>query len=147
MKPITAYQSVDGRVFERAQDCAEYENHCHILSKIIRGLPKFDHNHDYDIGKAYYQHDPERWLKIRNELLLYIDQRWGDLYIRGLVLDKGTEAMIIDYKIMNAFLRKNCDIPSLLAWQMVGYVDDDFRQWSQPTYAMDKGRKGKCINS
>jgi hypothetical protein len=55
--------------------------------------------------------------------------------------------MIIEYKAMNTFLRKNCDIPSLLAWQMVGYVDDDFRQWSQPTYAMDKGRKGKCINS
>ena len=145
MKPITAYQSIDGRVFERAQDCADYEAHCHNLSEIIRGLPKFDHTRGYDIGKEYYQHDPERWLQIRNHLLLYIDQKWPDLHVKGLVANSGEKGIVVNYTWMNTFLRKNCDIPSLLAWQMVGYVDEKFRQWSQPTYAMVEGREGKPI--
>jgi len=145
MKPITAYQAIDGRVFERAKDCADYESHCHNLSEIIRVLPKFDHTHEYDIGKAYYQHDKTRWLKVRNSLLLYLDQKWPELHFRGLVANGAEKGIVIDYKWMNAYLRKNCDLPSLIAWQMVGYVDNDFRQWSQPLYAKEEGRIGKPI--
>jgi len=147
MKPIQAYQSFDGRVFVQAKDCADYESHCHNLSNIIRVLPKFDHTNSYDIGKSYYQHDKDSWLTVRNNLLLYLDQVWPALKIGGLVKNKAEMAIVANYDWMNKFLRKNCDMPSLLAWQMVGYVDNDFRQWSQPAYAMGvEKRTGKCLN-
>jgi len=145
MKPITAYQSVDGRVFVRAQDCADYESHCHNLSEIIRGLPKFDHTNEYEIGKAYYQHDKDSWLGVRNNLLMYFDQKWPEYHFKGLVSNRGDKGIVADYTWMNNFLRKNCDVPALLAWQMVGYVDDNFRQWSQIAYA-SVDRTGKCLN-
>jgi len=146
MIPITAYKAIDGRVFERAQDCADYETHCHNLSDIIKLLPKFDHNHSYDIGKSYYQHDKDSWLVIRNNLLIYLDKKWPGCHFKGLVDNEGDKGIVGSYNFMDKFIRRNCDVPSLLAWQMVGYVDNDFRQWSQASYAMAEGRTGKCLN-
>jgi hypothetical protein len=146
MIPIQAYQSFDGRLFEQAKDCADYETHCHNLSTIIQGLPKFEKTLSYNLGKSYYQHNPEKWLPIRNNLVMYLHEKYPTLKLGGLVMNNPSNGRVIEYKWMNNYLRKNCDMPSLLAWQMVGYVDNKFRQWSQPKYAMGDAKAGKCLN-
>lgn len=129
MKPITAYQSFDGRIFEFAKECADYEVHCKRLSDIIKDLPKIEYTEDYISGKSYFQHDPKKWLPIRNNLILYFSEVWPETKLKTLLDVESERAIVVDYDIMDAFLKKKGDIPSLLAWNTVGYVDLYFRQW------------------
>lgn len=145
MKPVTAYESLDGLIFRTAKECADHETHCRKLANIVDKLPRFHRTDGFERGFEYYQHDPDTFLSIRDEFLEYMNEIYDFFDFRNHV-----GVRVIDpYFIANisTFLRNKGDQESLMAWvNYLGYVDDQFRQWSSTYFINNTHKNIKPIN-
>lgn len=142
MKPITAYKAFDGRVFEEAENCANYETHCYALLKIVDKLPKFEKTPSYLLGDEYYQHDKVLYDEIVNEFIDYIENLYPNVKTMGDI--RGMDRVKL-FTWMTNLLTMSGDMPSMTAWKFIGIVDDEYRQWYDYKSLKEPNKKAKPV--
>jgi hypothetical protein len=127
MKPVTAYKSFNGVLFDTEKECADYESHCYALSKIIDQIPRFKRDEDFLLGKRYHQHDPESFSSIRDQFFEYMYEKYNNPIFKSAV---GQTILPVNRTIYRHFLSARRDDPSLVAWSYFECVDNEYREWS-----------------
>jgi len=144
LKPVTSYQSVDGSIFDTAEECAKYETHCSAIAKIIDRLPRFVSTDDFQTGKSYYQHDIKSFKEIRDIFFMYMDSLYDLSIFQSQI---GESILITNTNWYIKFFRATNDKPALLAWYYIGMVDSRYRQWSTPYFVTNPNEEAYAINA
>lgn len=145
MQPVTAYESFDGLLFRTAKECADHETHCRRLAEIVDKLPRFHRGSLFEKGLEYYQHDPEIFLAIRDDFFRYMNEIHDFFAFKHHIGVRHIDPYYI--ASISTHLRNKGDQESLMAWiNYLGYIDSQFRQWSQTIFIDKSPEDAKPIN-
>lgn len=136
MKTQTIFRSDDGKRFDTEADCLNYEQMVIEAAKANKILPQaVDDGCSFTNGGGYIQYTAENVARFEKEterlIREYISKEYADKYAqcpRGIVgrylSDGGGPQNDLAYKL---WTRRYC-------------IDDSFREWGQPFYALNPDR-------
>lgn len=143
MQPVTSYKAFDGTIFDTAKECANYETHCKKIASIVDKLPRFEPTDEFLRGQAFYQHEWQVLVPIRDEFFMFLDEHYPRPDYRFQIGTKGWALSPSKYMEM---IVATGDRPLWLAFYYFACIDDDFRQWSAMTFAKQPPEDAICIN-
>lgn len=138
MNKLTKYQAVDGREFKFLEDCLKYENDLHIISNIELELISRPDNTNFLNGGGYIQQKESSVVSAMIKTIKLLD-------IPEDIKDKALQSPFKSrFGIIDRYL-DDCDLLHRKIWYRFMCIDDQYREWGQPYFAMnpDKGNQRK----
>lgn len=144
MNKIIKYVSDDGIEFNSESKCRQYEFMVNEVNWIEGHLDDKPNTSDYGNGCGYIQHNKETVIETMKLLLLVIkrfipdhkpvDEIITEVIIRGKFVNPRTT-------IVTRLIDEMCPKVIQNVWFRFYCMDDQFREWGQPYFAMnpDKG--------
>lgn len=137
MKVVIKYKAIDGKEFEKEQDCIDYELLIETVNHIMSKLPKLPENDSCSFvnGGGYIQHNKRKLQAAKIALLelckKYIDHKWIQQTIDDSSVHPSYVARLLgDYGIN----------PLYDAWHRFVCIDSDLKEWGQPFYASNQSK-------
>jgi hypothetical protein len=131
MRPITQYEALDGTIWSSQANCQRYENMCERISAIMSRLP------DVNVeGENSVPLDKDIFISVQRDLVMLFEE-YG-------YTDRHTEwarnaTVPAGHTLIGRYIDDATDAalrPIARAWRRVMCVGQDFRQYSQPYYAL-----------
>lgn len=140
MRAITKYQADDGKVFDSEQAAIKHD--AKILSvkcayKLLKPTPKND-GCDFANGGGYVQQDPIKVQEFKRQIMLMGAEHHSKME------EWAKNPMEVHPQSIVGRILSDCDSTLYEAWYRVMCMDDKFREWGQPYYAMHP-TKGKSV--
>jgi len=139
MKPVTKYQADDGRIFDTEQDAIKHD--AKVLSvkdayKLLKPTPQ-DDGCDFANGGGYVQQDPIKVQEFKRQIMLMGAEHHSKM------AEWAKNPMEVHPQSIVGRILSDCDSTLYGAWNRVMCMDDKFREWGQPYYAInpDKGEQ------
>lgn len=133
MKAITKYVSNDGREFMDEQSCLKHEALKLRIKEIISQLYDIPDNTGFSNGSGYVQQNKYVVEKVKNEIIDLIKENSNDKeYQKTIELHRNSKPRLgwISYCLSDNSPFNNC-------WHRLMCMDDDFKEWGQPYFAMN----------
>ena len=138
MEQITKFKAIDGKEFTSETKCLKYELLIKRVDEIMALLPPIpkDDNCNYGNGGGYVKHDKAKLRNAQIQLLEickeYIDHKW----IQQTIDDETVHSSYVGRLLDDYGIRPLND-----AWFRFSCVDNQYREWGQPYFAInpDKG--------
>lgn len=133
MKEVTRYQADDGKVFDTADKAIAHD--AKVLSiksayKLLKDTPKND-GCDFANGGGYVQQDPVKVQEFKRQIMLM-----GATHHAKMAEWARNPQEVHPQSIVGRIL-SDCDSLLYSAWNRVMCMDDKFREWGQPYYAIN----------
>lgn len=148
-KAITRYEANDGAVFDSLQKAEAHEAVVHEVSELAKLLVPRPDSCDYSNGHGYLQQPPVRVLDYQRSLVK-IARRFfpgaDSAYTRHFdYAESATQP--VGMTMTGRFIDDGCPRPVGRAWWRLMCMDNQFREWGQPYYALnpDKAPNPKRI--
>jgi hypothetical protein len=134
MKTITQYQAEDGRIFNNKAECLNHDAVLRNIDFVMHRMPKRPQTSEFENGDGYIQHNPQTVELVKNAL---IDMWQGE---ENFKLE--SRAHPARYSILGRIFSE-CNSPLAVPWQRLCCIDDHYREWGQPFFALhpDKGNQ------
>ena len=144
MEVINKYKAFDGREFEDAEKCIEYEGQMSELINIMSVMPIIPEDCGFTNGHGFILHDKSEAEDVFIKLLVF-----AKYYIPDNVIEEA-----IDYgwdcrqRIIGRYFDDCTPNKVYKAWHRFMCIDDQMREWGQPYFAHnpDKGEKIQLNN-
>ena len=140
MQEITKYLSNDGCEFNDAAECANYEAEAEEIAKIVQRLPPSPKVTGFSNGEGYLQHDRETFLRVQADLARLVRKHFKDKYslphIDWTINADRPAGMTSIGRLIDDGMGK----AMRHAWFRICCVDNEFREWGQPFFAINPGK-------
>lgn len=139
MKEVVRYQSDDGKIFDTAEAAIKQDAKAVSIKgayKLLRPTPKND-GCDFTNGGGYVQQDALKVQEFKRQIMLL-----GARHHEKMAEWAKNPIEVHPQSIVGRIL-SDCDSDLYDAWHRVMCMDDKFREWGQPYYAInpDKGEQ------
>lgn len=132
MKELIKYISNDDFEFFNKEKCIEHEKNIAIAKIIIDKLPKRPDNCEFSNGSGYIQHDKKVIQDVKTEFLEFVKRYSDHKWIQKSIDDKN-----IDPSWAHRIISDCCPRTISNHWYRFYCMDEGFREWGQPYYAMN----------
>lgn len=139
MKQIIKYEAFDGAVFGTEDDCRAYELMAARINAAMRSLPTRPESNDFANGDGYVQHDSA---SVHEAMVAVLNQAKN--YSSHTSIPKSMEVGFPSRAgIVGRIIDDCCPRPINKAWYRFMCMDNDYREWGQPFFALnpDKGEQ------
>lgn len=139
MKAVTKYQSDDGKIFDTEKEAIARDSKALSIKdayKLLKPIPKND-GCDFANGKGFIQQDPLKVQEFKRQILLL-----GAIHHEKMAEWAKDPISVHPQSIVGRIL-SDCDDLLYRAWSRVMCIDDKWREWGQPYFAInpDKGEQ------
>ncbi len=145
MKTITKFVANDNSEHMTEVACIERDYLIAQVNEIMGTLPARpdDKGCDFSNGDGYWQHEPATVLAVRDALLTLARRNFAHKW-----LDQSLADPTVDWSWAARIIGEG-PRPIADAWNRIGCIDKQFREWGQPYYAMnpDRAGSGRCLNA
>ena len=145
MRTLTIYEASDGSRHETEVSCLKYEavikEVADVMSK-LRPRPS-DDGCAFSNGHGYLQHPKDAFLGAQRELLRIARRSFRADEFREHFEHALQADAPVGLRFVSRAISECCPAPVDGAWRRLCCVDQQFREWGQPYYALnpDKGER------
>lgn len=134
MKSVVRFQAADGTEFGDESACAAYETLCTRVERIMARLPKVEVS-----GEDFVQLDGPTVIGVQHDLVLLYEG------LRTDMADEHTEfarnaAVPVGMSLIGRYIDDGGPTPLRRAWGRIQRIDNQFREYEQPYYAIQANR-------
>lgn len=138
MKQIAKWKADDGAEFNDEAACAAYESLCAEVAGVMARLPPRpdDAGCRFSNGHGYLKHDPVVWLGVQRDIARIGRRSFTDECATrhfNFVIDGDKP---LGHTMIGRFIDDGCPRPVYRAWSRLMCVDQEYREWGQPYYAL-----------
>ena len=142
MKAITKYEADDGKIFDSAEAAIKHDAKRISVKKIMRLINPIPDTIDFVTGDGYVQQDALAVQEFKRQILLM-----GAVHHNKMAEWAKNPIEVHPQSIVGRIL-SDCDHELYKAWHRVMCIDDSYREWGQPYFAInpDQGKQVEVNN-
>ena len=132
MKEVKRYQAEDGRIFDNAEDAVKHDAKCATvkeLAKLLKPIPEND-GCAFANGSGFVRQDPLKVQEYKRQIMLL----GKDLHCN--MEKRAANPIEVHPQSIVGRILSDCDNVLYGAWRRVMCMDDQFREWGQPYFAL-----------
>jgi len=135
MKQITKFEAADGAEFDDEQKCLAYEQLCVRVERIMARLPKVTIS-----GEDFVQLDGPTVLGVQCDLVLLYEGAHPGMVDRHTEYARNADRPV-GMSLIGRYIDDSAERPIRAAWGRIQCIDNQFRQYEQPYYAIQANKR------